>query len=73
MAVWRDKQRRDKLMNQQLNYLPVQSQPRQEPEQEPTLADLCDRFEATVFFYWLLGLCSQGAIIWLLVKMAQVM
>lgn len=58
-------------MNEQLNYLPVQSQPRQEPEQEPTLADLCDRFEGTVFLYWMLGLCTQGAVIWLLVNIAQ--
>ena len=57
-------------------YIPVQSQTRQEPEPEPaehkpTLADICDRFEGIVFVYWLLGMCTQGAVIWLLVNIAK--
>lgn len=61
-------------MERELNYLPVQSQPRQEPEHtehKPTLADLCDQFEGIVFVYWLLGMCAQGAVIWMLVNIAK--
>lgn len=58
----------------ELKFKPVQSRPRQEQEpteHKPTLEDICDRFEGIVFAYWLLGLCSQGAVIWLLVNIAK--
>ncbi len=61
-------------MYEPLKFKPVQSRPRPEPEpaeHKPTLEDICDRLENTVFFYWLLGLCSQGAVIWLLVNIAK--
>lgn len=60
-------------MYEPLKYIPVQSQPRQESESEhkPTLADLCDRFEGIVFVYWLLGLCTQGAVIWMLANIVK--
>lgn len=63
-------------MYEPLKYIPVQSRPQPQPESgsaehKPTLADLCDRFEGIVFVYWLLGLCTQGAVIWLLVNIAK--
>lgn len=59
-------------MYEPLNYIPVQREPEQEPaEHKPTLEDLCDRVEQTVFVYWLLGLCTQGVVIWLLVNIAK--
>lgn len=63
-------------MYEPLKYIPVQSQTRSQPEpaeHKPTLADLCDRFEGTVFVYWLLGLFTQGAVIWLLTNIAKAM
>lgn len=66
------RERRDKLMYEPLKFKPIQSQPRQEPAgHKPTMEDLCDRFEGIVFAYWLLGLCTQGAVIWLLVNIAK--
>lgn len=61
-------------MYEPLKYLPVQSKTRQTPEppeHEPTLEDICTKFEGIVLIYWLLGLCSQGAVIWSLVNIMK--
>lgn len=65
-------------MYEPLKYIPVRSKPRQEPAPEPakpgpTLEEICDRIESVVFLYWLLGMCTQGAVIWLLVNIANAM